>query len=222
MSTTKEQEITSLQAELELCRTWLAKAAPICERAARGDLEGRILGCNAGGDLGRMMHSINHLLDLTDAFVREAGASLEYASRGKFFRRVLLRGMLGSFRHASQLINHATEEMARQSAALKQSESRRLELADELERTIKGVVATVASSATEMRATAEALAMTAKNTMREAAAVTDASRQTASGVARYRASPKGSPRRSAKWSGRPASRRPSPGPRPARPSRPTR
>jgi methyl-accepting chemotaxis protein len=60
---------------------------------------------------------------MTDAFLREAGAALEHASHGKFFRRVLLRGMRGTFSHKSQLINEATEKMARNAASLKEVET---------------------------------------------------------------------------------------------------
>jgi methyl-accepting chemotaxis protein len=59
---------------------------------------------------------------MTDAFLREAGAALEYASQGKFFRRVLLRGMRGTFRHKSELINAATERLAANASSLKQVE----------------------------------------------------------------------------------------------------
>jgi methyl-accepting chemotaxis protein len=54
--------------------------------------------------------------------LREAGATLEYASQGKFFRRVLLRGMRGTFRHKSQLINAAIEKTAQNTASLKEVE----------------------------------------------------------------------------------------------------
>ncbi len=39
-----------------------------------------------GGDLGRMLLGINHLLDMTDAFVRESQAVLQHAAEAK--RRV--------------------------------------------------------------------------------------------------------------------------------------
>jgi len=46
---------------------------------------------SAPEDVARMALAVNSLLDRTDAFVREAGASLDHASHGKFFRRVLER-----------------------------------------------------------------------------------------------------------------------------------
>ena len=59
---------------------WIAQATAVCERAKRGDLEARILGYAADDELGQLFTAINDMLDITDAFVRESRASLEYAS----------------------------------------------------------------------------------------------------------------------------------------------
>ena len=85
----------------------------------------------------RMALALNNLLDRTDAFVREAGASLECASQGKFFRRVLERGLLGSFRRGAAVINSATDNMARQAKTLHETETRRQALSQSLERAIR-------------------------------------------------------------------------------------
>jgi methyl-accepting chemotaxis protein len=157
---------------------WIAHAANVCERAARGDLEARLLHVNCAGDLRRMVLSINALLDMTDAFVRESHTALRYAAEGKFFRRVVLRGMLGSFRRASEASNHATDAMARQAAALADFHKRRRELSKELE----NVIATLASSATELRATAENLAEMAKQTTHDATVVAAAAGRTSANL----------------------------------------
>jgi len=104
---------------------WIREAAAVCRAGARGDLERRLLNIDASGDLGDLLHAINHLLDMTDAFVREATASLEYASSGKFFRRVLLEGMLGSFRRAARSINGATRGMDEKTQELRNAQKRR-------------------------------------------------------------------------------------------------
>lgn len=114
--------IAQLENELALHRDILERVVSVTSEAAQGNLEARLIGCDDSELLAGVAHSINHLLDMTDAFLREAGASLEHASHGKFFRRVLLRGMRGTFRHKSQLINEATEKMARNAASLKEVE----------------------------------------------------------------------------------------------------
>lgn len=120
-------------------RHWLAEASRVCAAAARGDLEQRILEIDADGDMGELLHSINHLLDMTDAFVREATATLDYAASGRFFRRVLLNGMLGTFRHAADSINAATKMMDEKTRALNEAESRRQMLSGEFQQTLSVV-----------------------------------------------------------------------------------
>jgi methyl-accepting chemotaxis protein len=147
--------------ELTLYREWFEKAAEVCEEAARGNLEARLLHWEEAGELSRLPYTINHLLDMTDAFLREAGAALDYAGRGKFFRRVLLKGMLGSFRAGSAKINDATQHLADDASALAELDRRRRDLADQFESTVKRVVSQLAESASQMSATAGSLAETA-------------------------------------------------------------
>jgi len=111
-----------LKSEAELYREMLRQIADVASAAAQGNLEARLLGCDDSEKLGGIARSVNHLLDMTDAFLREAGAALEHASHGKFFRRVLLRGMRGTFRHKCQLINEATEKLASNAASMKEVE----------------------------------------------------------------------------------------------------
>lgn len=112
--------------------SWIAEGVRVCRAAAEGDLEARILGIDDAPDmapaLAELLHGLNHMLDMTDAFVREATASLEFAGQGKFFRRVLLAGMLGSFGRAAASINAATSQMQRECQELEHAEKRRLEL----------------------------------------------------------------------------------------------
>ena len=106
---------------------WIGLAAEICERAAEGDFEARLLHTHAvPGELGRMLRAINRLLDVSDSFVRESAAALDHAARGKFYRRVHLRGMPGFFRQAAAHINRAEDEMALQAKALSTAETERL------------------------------------------------------------------------------------------------
>ena len=170
------------EASDDAARRWIKNIADVCEEIARGNLEARVMGCEESGDIGRAVGALNHMLDITDAFVREAKASLDYASRGKFFRRVLLRGLPGTYRHAAGLINEATAKMEGQALALKESERKRQALADEFEGTVQELVATLASSATEMQATAEVLVRNAGATADQATAVAAAAEETSTSV----------------------------------------
>jgi len=154
------QGADSDQQKLEQYRQLVAMATNTCERAASGDLEARLLRCHASPEIERLANAINHLLDMTDAFLREVGASLEYSSRGKFFRRVILRGMRGSFRKASEQINEANHAMERD-AALKESVEHRRLLADQFEDTVKKVFSGLAASANRVETASMTLSVAA-------------------------------------------------------------
>jgi methyl-accepting chemotaxis protein len=90
---------------------WIREATRVCRAAASGDLEARLIRVDADPEMAELLRAVNHLLDVTDSMMREATASMEFAARGRFFRRVLPNGMLGSFRRAAESINKATGEM---------------------------------------------------------------------------------------------------------------
>ena len=89
----------------------ISEVSAICVRARQGDLEARILSPRDRGDLGKLQASVNDMLDIVDAFVRESVASVEYLSRGKRFRKVLVRGLPGSFRSGATIINASTDAL---------------------------------------------------------------------------------------------------------------
>lgn len=91
----------------------VSEAAQVCSSAARGDLEARVLRDRLPGRIGLIQKSINDMLDITDAFVREASASMDYASRGKHFRKIMVRGLPGSFRRSAGVINSGTDSLGK-------------------------------------------------------------------------------------------------------------
>jgi len=155
-------------------REWMRQIAKVCEQAARGNLEPRLLRCHASEDIVRLVLAVNHLLDMTDAFVREAGAALDAAAHQKFYRKVIQRGLLGSFRLAAGLINQATDKMGQQAAELGRTELERKQLATavaEVAQSLGASVATIQSNAKDIRIAAE-------NTSDKAASVAAASEET--------------------------------------------
>lgn len=111
---------------------WMNEATRVCTSAANGDLEARILNIDETSELAPMLHAINHMLDMTDAFVREAGASLSFASEGKYFRRVLPHGFRGSFKQTAKTINEATTQMDSDAKELHQAQAERNDLIDDI------------------------------------------------------------------------------------------
>ncbi len=175
-------EVQALRAELAAYQEGLKTIARVCDSAARGDLEPRVLGVPSDGPLGGIALGINHLLDLSDAFVREAIASLQHASEGKYYRQFLVRGMLGTYQNAAGLINVATRAMQQKDNELKDAEAARLRLAQEFEDAIKVVVDNVAAAATEARATALSLRATAGYASEQSLTVAAASETASRGM----------------------------------------
>ena len=139
--------------QLSLYRQVVEAIAEVCEQAAQGNLEPRVLHCPQERDLARVVLSINHLLDMNDAFLRELAATLAHAAQKKFYRRVLLRGMRGTFRRTSKQLNETTQQLADDHARLaKVAESRR-----SMSSAVKNVVDGLTGTAARMKATAQIL-----------------------------------------------------------------
>jgi len=131
-----------------------------CQAAAEGDLEARaaaVPGTEEHPDLLELRTVLNTLLDRTDAYVRESGASLQAASEHRFYRRFLVNGTTGVFRTGATTINAATAEMSATQDRLDAATDRRLELADRLEQTVARVAEQLATAASELSATAAGL-----------------------------------------------------------------
>jgi methyl-accepting chemotaxis protein len=90
--------------------------------------------------VGEVQRAVNASLDITDAFVREAGGAMAAAAEGRFYRTVLLRGLPGAYQNAAKAINTAGAEMRARAGAM-------LELADSFERSVGAVASGVAEAA---------------------------------------------------------------------------
>lgn len=112
------RRITGRQGSGRAERSLMAEITDVCHRAARGDNEARILVEDPTSELGRMALAINHLLDMSDAFVREAAAAMSHCSQEQFHRPILLRGMHGCFRQSALVINQAGRTMRTSSQQL--------------------------------------------------------------------------------------------------------
>jgi methyl-accepting chemotaxis protein len=131
--------------------------AEVCARAAAGDLEARLSGFCDDTSLGPLAHSINHLLDVADAYVRESSAAMDQCSQGRYERPILCQGLAGSYRKAAITINRAALKM-------KTDAGRIAEFQIERERVVKEVTETTGSIA----AACEELSATTNEISRQA------------------------------------------------------
>ncbi len=143
-------------------RQALAVMAEVCGRIADGDLEARVppLGM---AELEPVRIALNHMVDMTDAFVREAGAVLASARDGHFYRRFLSRGFGGALRDGALRIDGARAEMHAAAAERAAEEARRAAMAE----SVLGIAAQVAAASTEFGASAGCLAQTARAAVEE-------------------------------------------------------
>lgn len=146
----------------------VAELQRVLEAGSAGDLEARVdADLMADEAQRRLAHRLNHLLDMTDAYVRESRAALGAARDGRFWRRVLERGLHGSFALGARTINDASSAMAAQAARLAEAERARVALADDFEATVLALVDGVAATATESHAAASSLAEAADHASEE-------------------------------------------------------
>ncbi len=129
----------------------LKQISTVMEAVATGDFEERVVMLKDGGLIGTLGRFINQHLDLSDAFVREARASLQVVAKERFHRRVIERGMLGVYRLGSQDINKAVASMSEKFSSFQ-------ELTDTFETSVKSVSNNVSGSSDNLQGTAKAMA----------------------------------------------------------------
>lgn len=136
----------------------------VCEAASHGDLEARVVALDtipiqdekdgaALASLQALGAAINHMLDMADAYVRESQGALEAARDGRFHRRFLKRGLLGTFANGARIINSASIGMKEEDEGRKE----RQKLADSFELEVRDLIERVASSASQANAAAKLL-----------------------------------------------------------------
>lgn len=131
-------------------RSAIRKATTVCKAVANGDFEARILNITETGEAAELLHTINLLIDRTDAYMRESKACLEYVSRNQYFRLISERGMVGSFKEASRTINAATEVVRKRSEGFSR-------IATNFEEQLESVVSTVSNSVGQLETASEAV-----------------------------------------------------------------
>jgi len=161
--------------QVRVARAGVLRLTEVARAAAKGDLEPRLVGIKEGGELGEISNAMNTLIDAADAFVREAGAAMDHARQGKFYRKVFERGMHGSFRRGATIINAAN-------AAMQEKLVDNRKLAIDFQSTVSGVVKGVADSAVALRTNAESMVKVAEDTQQRSMAVSAASEQATTNV----------------------------------------
>jgi methyl-accepting chemotaxis protein len=134
------------------------KAISVCQAAAQGNLGVRIHGIQGRGNVGTMLHNINRLLDLTEAFCRESQAAMGKANQRKYYRKIVPTGLRGDFSRYATTINTSLDLMAaRDREALRFAEEN-----------VRSIVQDVSTASEQLQSNARALMGNSQETVEQA------------------------------------------------------
>lgn len=153
----------------------LSRISEVCQHAALGDLEARIIGVDPDDPAADVLNNLNHMLDLTDAYVRESRGALGAAAKGAYYRRFLERGMQGSFALGAADINLAIEGMARLEQKTRDD---RINLANNFEDHVAVTIKAVGAAAKSVETAALELNEQASSTLDRAVSVSATAEET--------------------------------------------
>lgn len=137
----------------------------VCNRAARGDLEARVLLGDPNTEKGQVAKAVNGLLDLSDAFAREAVAAMENCAQERFHRPILLRGMHGTYYNSSKVINRTGRKM--------RESSQQMDKVNDLAADTAEKVSAVAAACEELSATSNEIGARTKDSRQTTNMVAD-------------------------------------------------
>ena len=81
------------------------KEIKVLEQAADGKLDARVQGVSGRGNIGRMLLQLNHVLDQTQAFARQADAAMKAAAEKHFDEKMAPDGLHGDFQRYAADVN---------------------------------------------------------------------------------------------------------------------
>ncbi|AUG52216.1 methyl-accepting chemotaxis protein [Thalassospira marina] len=89
----------------------LRRALETINAAASGKMDVRINHRASTGHLRPLMTAINNLLDLTEAFTKEAAGAMTHAAAGAYYRKILPKGLQGDLIEYAAKVNQALNAM---------------------------------------------------------------------------------------------------------------
>lgn len=172
-------ELSLLREENKLLKCAMSEIGIVAQKVAKGDLAARIVKWDEYGDFSDTLIAINHTYDLTDAYIREAGACLEAALNKEYHRVFLTQGILGDFGRGANIINDASASMKKIEQSQKETMST---LADQFEQQVMDIVSKLSESSKSTSENANQLITQANETRDMSATVATASEQATQNV----------------------------------------
>ncbi|MGD9638674.1 MAG: methyl-accepting chemotaxis protein [Alphaproteobacteria bacterium] len=145
----------------------IERYANILEKAAKGDINIRITDIKDTGNLKNLAIAVNRIMDLTEAFAKEANTAMEYANQRKYFRHILTSGLRGNFASFAKTINSSLDLMAKRDE----------EFINFANNHVRPIAEAVSTAATELEASSIALNAQASDTNKQSVSVANAAEQ---------------------------------------------
>ncbi len=156
-------------------RRGLGAATEVCNQIGWGNFEVRAKDYTEAGEVRELMTSMNHMIDRTDAFLREAAASMTAIENNRYYRRIQPGGLNGSYLQNAEIMNMAIETIKGRVGAFRQS-------TDSFESQISQIAQSLMASAEQMTGTAEEMETSAVSNSEVVTAIADAADLTAENV----------------------------------------
>lgn len=172
-------EVETLRAQLTQYKKAFAEITRVTQRTAKGDLSARITQWDDYEDLSPTLAAINQSFDLSDAFIREAGASLDAALKKQYHRIFLTQGILGDYGRQAGVINKVAERMKKTD---NDRTSLLTNLAESFESNIITAISHISENSNKTNQAAESLIEDARDNQERAAAVAAAAEQATNNV----------------------------------------
>ncbi len=99
------------------------KAIKVLDAAANGKLDARVEGVSGRGNIGKMLLQLNHVLDQTQGFAKQADAAMKAAAEKHFEQKMEPGGLHGDFQRYAEDVNATLSAMESDVKRLSQFEA---------------------------------------------------------------------------------------------------
>ncbi len=148
------------------------RANAVMAEVVHGNLNARIVRIGRSDEFGGLLRGVNQLLDIAEAFAKEAGAAMSSANAKDFFRFIPERGLPGEFAAYTKLINRVLTDMG----------GRHGETLGFARKNVLPAVEEVADSSSHLRSEADGMITIARSTLERTVTVAAAAEQATQSV----------------------------------------
>lgn len=157
----------------------LISAAKCLDAAAKGDINRRMLHIRGTNELDLLKRNINRLLDITEAFLKEADASMAAAARKAYYRQIISTGMPGLFGSVSNRVGNTMNVMRERDEAF---DKRLKAMTDKFDSNITSFIGELSQSSSVLKGIANDLGTLSQTSLQQSSNLLNASQVSTSSV----------------------------------------